>query len=109
MTEVKAPNYTEAQVAELTQAYAEGREAGKANAVLVPELAVSFGKTDRSIRSKLVSLKAYVKDEKPVKAPVDKGPGKKEILRDIENTGFDVTGFQGATKEALSRLLALVG
>ena len=34
---------------------------------------------------------------------------KKEILRDLEDTGFDVKGFEGATKEALTRLLGMVG
>ena len=36
------------------------------------------------------------------------GPSKKEILRDIEAQGFDVTGFEGATKAALTRLMGVV-
>jgi len=36
------------------------------------------------------------------------GPSKKEILRDIEAQGFDVTGFEGATKDALTRLMGVV-
>ena len=36
------------------------------------------------------------------------GPSKKELLRDIEATGFDVAGFEGATKSALTRLLGAV-
>ena len=30
-----------------------------------------------------------------------------EILRDLEGTGFDVSGFEGATKDAIMRLIAM--
>ena len=36
------------------------------------------------------------------------GPTKKELLRDLESTGFEVAGFEGATKEAITRLIAMV-
>jgi hypothetical protein len=35
------------------------------------------------------------------------GPTKKELLRDLESTGFEVSGFEGATKEAITRLIAI--
>ena len=41
-------------------------------------------------------------------AAKQEGPSKKEILRDIEAKGFDVAGFEGATKMALTRLLGVV-
>jgi hypothetical protein len=37
------------------------------------------------------------------------GPTKKELLRDLENLEFDVTGFEGATKDAIERLIAHFG
>ena len=36
------------------------------------------------------------------------GPSKKELLRDIEATGCDVAGVEGATKSALTRLLGAI-
>ena len=49
----------------------------------------------------------YVASPKKATAKLD-GPSKKEILREIEDTGFDVSGFEGATKAALSRLMGVV-
>lgn len=94
----KVQNYTD----EMTTAIVEGYQAGQT----VEALAEQIGKSVRSVRSKLVREGVYVAQPK-AKARKDEGPTKKEILRDIEATGFDVEGFQGATKEALSRLLAV--
>lgn len=94
----KTVNYTD----EMTQAIVSGYQEGQS----VEALAEAIGKSVRSVRSKLVREGVYVAQPK-AKARKDEGPSKKEILRDIEATGFDVEGFQGATKDALTRLLAM--
>ena len=73
----------------------------------IEEIAESLGKTVRSIRSKLVREGVYVATPKGA-SNKSEGPSKKELLREIEAKGFDTTGFEGATKIALSRLLGLV-
>ena len=73
----------------------------------IPEIAETLGKTVRSIRSKLVREGVYVASPKGASTKTE-GPSKKELLREIEAKGFDTTGFEGATKIALSRLLGLV-
>jgi hypothetical protein len=46
----------------------------------------------------------YVAPEKTGTAKAS-GPSKKEILREFETVGFDPAGLEGATKEALVRVL----
>jgi hypothetical protein len=77
--------------------------AGKDNKV-IPDLAKDLGVTPRSVISKLASLKEYVKDTPAPKRVKDEGPTKKEILAEIEKLDFDVSGLEGATKEALARV-----
>jgi hypothetical protein len=71
------------------------------------DIAETLGKTVRSVRSKLVREGVYVASPKKTAMKQD-GPSKKEILRDIEAEGFDVSGFEGATKAALTRLMGVV-
>jgi hypothetical protein len=71
------------------------------------QIAESLDKTVRSVRSKLVREGVYVASPKKTAMKQD-GPSKKEILRDIEAQGFDVSGFEGATKAALTRLMGVV-
>ena len=92
------PNYTEAQVEQLHNLYAEY---GSAN---LESIADKLGKTVRSVRAKLVRDGLYVSPEKTATAK-STGASKKEILRDFETVGFDPTGLEGATKEALVRIL----
>ena len=73
----------------------------------VAEIADSIGKSVRSVRSKLVREGVYVAKPKVAARKVE-GPSKKEILNQLESTGFEVKGFEGATKEALTRLLGVV-
>ena len=97
----KEPNYTEAQVETLKELYAQlGNDQ-------LAQIAETLGKTERSVRAKLVREGLYVAPVKAAKAK-DTGPSKKEILRDLEGAGFEPTGLEGATKEALSRILNLV-
>ena len=99
MADAKKVNYTPEVTAEIVSAY----QAGTA----VEEIAETIGKSFRSVRSKLVREGVYVAKEKVATRKVE-GPSKKEILRDLDATGFDTAGFQGATKDALTRLLGMV-
>ena len=93
-------NYTPEMTTQIVDAYSSG--------MAITEIADRVGKSARSVRSKLVREGVYVAQPKKVTRKVE-GPSKKEILRDLEGTGFDVKGFEGATKEALTRLLGMVG
>lgn len=93
-------NYTP----EMTAAMVENYEAGMS----VDEIANDIGKSVRSVRSKLVREGVYVAKPKATSQKV-MGPTKKELLRDLEETGFDVAGFEGATKDAIVRLIAHFG
>ena len=93
-------HYTPEMTTQIVDAYSSG--------MAITEIADRVGKSARSVRSKLVREGVYVAQPKKVTRKVE-GPSKKEILRDLEGTGFDVKGFEGATKEALTRLLGMVG
>jgi len=97
----KAANYTAEMVDSMIEMYNELGNDG------LDQIAESLDKTVRSVRSKLVREGVYVASPKKTAAKQD-GPSKKEILRDIEAQGFDVTGFEGATKAALTRLMGVV-
>jgi hypothetical protein len=97
----KAANYTAEMVDSMIEMYNELGNDG------LDEIAESLDKTVRSVRSKLVREGVYVASPKKTAAKQD-GPSKKEILRDIEAQGFDVSGFEGATKAALTRLMGVV-
>ena len=99
MAEATKVNYTPELTGQIVSAY----QAGTA----VEEIAETIGKSVRSVRSKLVREGVYVAKEKVATRKVE-GPTKKEILRDLDATGFDVKGFEGATKDALTRLLGMV-
>ena len=92
-------NYTAEMTATIIDQYQNG--------VDVAEIAQSIDKSVRSVRSKLVREGVYVAQPKAKSAKV-MGPTKKELLRDLESTGFEVAGFEGATKEAITRLIAMV-
>ena len=97
----KTANYTAEMVDSIIEMYNELGNDG------LDEIADSIGKSVRSVRSKLVREGVYVASPKNAAAKQD-GPSKKEILRDIEAVGFDVSGFEGATKAALTRLMGVV-
>ncbi len=99
MADVSKVNYSPELTGQIVSAY----QAGTA----VEEIAETIGKSVRSVRSKLVREGVYVAKEKVATRKVE-GPTKKEILRDLDATGFDVKGFEGATKDALTRLLGMV-
>ena len=99
MAEARKVNYTPELTGQIVSAY----QAGTA----VEEIAETIGKSVRSVRSKLVREGVYVAKEKVATRKVE-GPTKKELLIDIDATGFDTKGFEGATKDALTRLLGVV-
>lgn len=92
------PNYTEEQVTQLHDMYAEMGSEG------LDAIAEAIGKTVRSVRAKLVRDGLYVAPTKASSLKAN-GPSKKDILREFETVGFDPTGLEGATKEALVRIL----
>ena len=98
---LKSANYTAEMVDTMIEMYNELGNDG------LDQIAETMDKTVRSVRSKLVREGAYVASPKKTAAKQD-GPSKKEILRDIEAQGFDVSGFEGATKAALTRLMGVV-
>jgi len=98
-TVAKTPNYTDEMTASVIEQYSNG--------VDLEAIAESAGKTVRSVRSKLVREGVYVAQPKQTTAKRE-GPTKKELLRDIETAGVDASGFEGATKDALTRLLSIV-
>jgi hypothetical protein len=97
----KTANYTAEMVDSMIEMYNEVGNDG------LDDIAETLGKTVRSVRSKLVREGVYVASPKKTAMKQD-GPSKKEILRDIEAEGFDVSGFEGATKAALTRLMGVV-
>jgi len=92
------PNYTEEQVTQLHDMYAEMGSEG------LDTIAEAIGKTVRSVRAKLVRDGLYVAPTKASSLKAN-GPSKKDILREFDTVGFDPTGLEGATKEALVRVL----
>lgn len=95
----KAVNYTAEMTAQIVEQYQDG--------VDIEDIAASIEKSVRSVRSKLVREGVYVAKPK-AQARKQEGPTKKELLRDLEATGFDVQGFEGATKDAITRLIGVV-
>ena len=93
-------NYT----AELTAKIVSDYKAG----VDVNDIASAIDKSVRSVRSKLVREGVYV--AKPVtKSTKVMGPTKKELLIELQdNYGYDVSGLEGATKEAISHLMTVL-
>ena len=95
----KSANYT----AELTASIVDQYVAGQG----VEAIAEAIGKSVRSVRSKLVREGVYVAAEKPKGAAREMGPTKKELLIELETlVSYPVEGFMGATKEAISALIA---
>ena len=93
---MKTPNYSATQVAKITSDYLAGTD--------IIDIANGIGKSVRSVRSKLVREGVYVAKPKTTSKKV-LGPTKKELLKDLEKTGMEVAGLEGATKEAIERLL----
>jgi len=61
--------------------------------------------SERAVVHKLSHMKAYEKEVKVRKTPVDEGPTKEEILESLREVGVDVAGANGATKAFLNEVL----
>jgi|TARA_X000001316_G_C903965_1_gene21267 hypothetical protein len=94
---MKNPNYTAEMTARIIEDYQSG--------VDVQTIANSIEKSVRSVRSKLVREGVYVAAPKKTARKTDE-PTKKELLIQLESVApFPVTGFMGATKEAINDLI----
>lgn len=98
----KAVNYTEAQVAVLTEMYK-----GVDNATEVAEIAKATGKSAASVRAKLASLGLYAKAEAESKA---KGITKRALAEQVGNAlglqEFEVDALEKTSKSVLDKLVA---
>lgn len=93
-------NYTEEMIEQITDMYAEVGNDG------MDAIAEAVGRSVRSVRSKLVTLGVYVKQDKPVAAAKREGPTKKDMLNSLEAlVPFAVDGLMGATKDAIGELI----
>ena len=94
----KVVNYSEEMTAKVISDYQEGID--------LDAIADEIGKSVRSVRSKLVREGVYVAQPKSATAKRDE-PTKKELLNQLESVApFEVTGFMGATKSAISDLIS---
>ena len=94
----KVVNYSEEMTAKVISDYQDGID--------LDAIADEIGKSVRSVRSKLVREGVYVAQPKSATAKRDE-PTKKELLNQLESVApFEVTGFMGATKSALSDLIS---
>src|SRR5210317_455335 len=95
---MKNVNYTPEMTAQIVDDYQAG--------VTVEDIASAIDKSVRSVRSKLVREGVYVAHPK-AKARKKDEPTKKELLNHLETIApFGVTGFMGATKEAINDLIS---
>lgn len=74
-------------------------------------IAETLGRSVRSVRAKLVREGVYQAPVKEVKAPVDNGPTKKEMLAYLGNKApsVDLDGLMPATKSAIASIIELAG
>jgi hypothetical protein len=99
-------NYTDTMVAELVADY---KMKNNSNKEFVANSAEYFGKTAKSIISKLVSLKVYKTEAKATKSGVPV-VSKKDLVAQIEAFyGFEVPSFTKATKVDLQALVDNLG
>ena len=95
---MKNVNYTPEMTAKIVDDYQAG--------ITVEQIADAIDKSVRSVRSKLVREGVYVAAPK-AKARKKDEPTKKELLNHLESISpFGVTGFMGATKEAINDLIS---
>ena len=96
---VSKANYTDEMVEQAVSMYQDLGNAG------LDQIAEAIGKNVRSVRSKLVREGIYVASPKATARKSDE-PTKKELLIQLEAVApFEVDGFMGATKVALTSLI----
>ena len=101
-TKTKTANYTAEMVAQMIDLYEQLGNEG------MDKIAETLGKPVRSVRSKLVREGVYIATPAKAKTATKvEGPTKKELLIELESlVPFSVDGLMGATKEAISHLIA---
>ena len=112
MTTAKTPNYSDSQEQELESVYtASNTDADRKEDV--KNLAVKFGRTEASIRSKLSNMGIYIKPEKVSKATGEKVVRKPELVAQLaEKLGLEgddvktVASLEKATIPALKAVIA---
>ena len=92
------PNYTAEMTALVVDQYQNGTP--------IEDISEMVTRSVRSVRSKLVREGVYVAAAKPTAAKRDNGPTKKELLIQLESSGWNVKGLEGATKDAIKALIA---
>jgi predicted xylose isomerase-like sugar epimerase len=100
MTDKVKENYSPELTAKVLELYAANPD--------IKALALEIGKSERSVRGKLVALKAYKVPVKALKTLADEGPSKKDLTKVLEDMGFSATGLkglEGATKAALAEVI----
>jgi len=105
----KTVNYTDEQVAELTEAYTAVVDAPEADRdAVVAEYAAKFGKKPRSIIAKLSNLKIYVAKTPVAKdgEPAIKKDAAAAVLREV--AGLPLTSAESLTKADIKALTALI-
>jgi hypothetical protein len=90
-------NYSKETTEKLIQLYLELGNDG------LEDIAKTINKEKRSIIAKLSKIGVYVAPSKSKNTIT-----KKHLLRSLEDKGFDTHGLEGATKEALARVLNLI-
>lgn len=104
MTKKTQSRYTTEETILIKEKYKELGNQG------ISEIAKLVGKTEQSVRSKLVRESVYIKSDKNYR-PKKTGPSKKEIIRDLSKFGLDsdiLDGLKGATKPALLEVKTLI-
>jgi hypothetical protein len=91
--------YTDENTEKLKELYTAKGNAG------IADIATELGTTPRSVISKLVNLKVYVPTEKAPARAKDEGPTKKELFQVLTDLNFDPAGLEGATKDAVQRII----
>jgi len=108
MVDKKAPNYTDAQCAAIIEDYNEAQTDSE-RAAVVETHAVELGKSNASIRMKLVAEKVYIKPAYVSKAGVKsetKGTIVESIAAILGVTSEQLPGLDKATVKALNVIRA---
>lgn len=97
---VKAENYSPELTAKVLELYAASND--------VKAISLEIGKSERSVRGKLVALKQYKTPVKVLKTLADEGPSKQDLVKVLEDAGFSASGIKGlagATKAAIAEVI----
>lgn len=101
----KQPNYTEEALETVLRMYEESEQDNSK----LKEIGEAVGKTDKSVRAKLVKEGAYVTQDKPTSRTKDEGPTKKDLINELVTvTGLTLEGIDGANKPALQELVTFL-